>query len=89
LLAIYGTLCNLRHQSAKLGKGYMDSLMTIEDVAKFLSLSRDTVYRLAQTGRIPASKVGTQWRFKKADILEWLEANKNTSPTSTEDDLKE
>lgn len=56
----------------------MDSLLTIEEVAKFLSLSRDTVYRMAQIGKIPASKVGTQWRFRRKDIDGWLDQNSNT-----------
>jgi excisionase family DNA binding protein len=66
----------------------MDALLTIDEVAKFLSLSRDTVYRMAQTGKIPASKVGTQWRFNKEEILKWLEENKNTAGDSADEDSK-
>ena len=51
--------------------------MTLDEVAAYLRLSRDTVYRMAQTGNLPASKVGVQWRFRKADVDQWLEANKN------------
>ena len=39
--------------------------MTIQEVAKYLQVSRDSIYRLAQKGKIPASKLGTLWRFKK------------------------
>ena len=55
----------------------MDALMTIEEVASYLRLSKDTVYRMVQKGRIPASKVGTQWRFRRADVDQWLDKNKN------------
>ena len=55
----------------------MDTLMTIDEVAAYLRLSKDTVYRMAQTGRIPGSKVGTQWRFRRGDVDQWLEQNKN------------
>ena len=55
----------------------MHDLMTLDEVAAYLRLSRDTVYRMAQTGNLPASKVGVQWRFRKADVDQWLEANKN------------
>jgi excisionase family DNA binding protein len=55
----------------------MDALMTIEEVASYLRLSKDTVYRMAQAGKIPASKVGTQWRFRQEDVDAWLEKNKN------------
>jgi len=55
----------------------LDTLMTLEEVAAYLRLSRDTVYRMVQSGKIPASKVGTQWRFRKKELDGWLEANKN------------
>jgi len=51
--------------------------MTLEEVADYLRLSKDTVYRLANTGKLPASKVGNQWRFRRDDVDAWLEANKN------------
>lgn len=68
----------------------MDTLMTIDEVAAYLRLSKDTVYRMAQSGRIPGSKVGTQWRFRRGDVDRWLEQNKNVAPAvGSEDDDKE
>ncbi|MBW2149002.1 MAG: helix-turn-helix domain-containing protein [Deltaproteobacteria bacterium] len=55
----------------------MNALMTLGEVATYLRLSKDTVYRMAQTGKIPACKVGTLWRFRKDDVDAWLEKNKN------------
>lgn len=40
----------------------MDFLMTFEEVATYLPLSKDRVYCMAQTRKIPASKVGNPWR---------------------------
>ncbi len=57
----------------------MEKLMTLEEVADYLRLSKDTVYRMANTGKIPASKVGNQWRFRKEDVDQWLEKNKNVA----------
>ena len=57
-------------------------LMTIEEVAAYLRLSKDTVYRMAQSGRIPASKVGTQWRFRQDDVDDWLDENRNVRKDS-------
>jgi len=53
--------------------------MTLDEVAAYLRLSKDTVYRMAQSGKIPASKVGTQWRFRQSDVDAWLEQNKNVA----------
>jgi excisionase family DNA binding protein len=55
----------------------MNRLMTLEDVANYLSLSKDTIYRMANAGKIPASKVGSQWRFRKEDVDQWLDNNMN------------
>jgi excisionase family DNA binding protein len=42
-----------------------------------LKLSTDLIYKLAQQGKIPASKVGAAWRFKKEKIDQWMDANEN------------
>jgi len=50
-----------------------DQIMTIEQVARYLSLHELTVRRLAREGEIPAFKVGRQWRIKKALLDRWIE----------------
>jgi excisionase family DNA binding protein len=45
-----------------------NDIMTVDDVAVYLSLHRQTVYDLANEGKIPAWKVGGSWRFSKAAI---------------------
>ena len=47
--------------------------MTLQEVAEYLQLSKDMIYRLAQSGRIPASKVGSRWRFRRERIDSWME----------------
>jgi PTS system nitrogen regulatory IIA component len=49
-----------------------DDILTIEEVAKYLRVSERTVYDWAQKGEIPAGKIGTVWRFKKAEIEKWV-----------------
>lgn len=50
----------------------MESLMTAKEAAEYLRLNYMTVYKLAQRGKIPATKVGGNWRFKKELLDEWL-----------------
>ena len=38
-----------------------------------LKISRSTLYKLAQGGRVPCQKVGRHWRFRKQAIDRWLE----------------
>jgi excisionase family DNA binding protein len=51
----------------------MDQIMTIEEVARYLSLHELTVRRLAREGEIPAFKIGRQWRVKKNLLDRWIE----------------
>jgi len=58
----------------KNGKGSARQIMTLREVANYLGLHVMTVYKLTREGRVPAAKIGGQWRFKR-DVLEgWLEA---------------
>jgi len=50
----------------------MDEIMTIEEVAKYLKLKPQTIYTWAQNERIPAAKLGKEWRFKKSVIDKWF-----------------
>jgi excisionase family DNA binding protein len=47
-------------------------LLTIQEVARYLNVNRFTVYRLIRQKKIPAFKVGGQWRFKQEMIDAWL-----------------
>ena len=52
-----------------------DEVLTIDELASFLKLKRQTIYRLAQQGKLPGAKIGKEWRFRKSIIEEWLEQN--------------
>ena len=51
----------------------ISEIMTIEQVARYLSLHELTVRRLARDGEIPAFKVGRQWRVKRELLDRWIE----------------
>ena len=50
----------------------MEEIMTLEEVAKYLKMQPQTIYTWAQTGKIPAAKIGKEWRFRKDIIDEWF-----------------
>ena len=50
----------------------MPQLMTLEEVAAYLRVTKKTIYRLLERDSIPATKVGRQWRFDKDSIDDWL-----------------
>ena len=50
----------------------MDDIMTLEQVARYLKLKPQTIYNWAQNGKIPAAKLGKEWRFRKSIIDMWF-----------------
>ena len=53
-----------------------DVFLTTEEVLEYLQVNLRTVYRLIKAGKIPAVRVGRQWRFRKGDIDAWLESQR-------------
>jgi len=51
-----------------------NNLMTIEDLADYLKVTRRTIYDWLKHNKIPALKLVGQWRFKKDKIDTWLDA---------------
>ncbi len=47
-------------------------IMTTKEVAYYLNLHPLTVHRYAREGKIPAFKIGTDWRFHKKYIERWI-----------------
>jgi len=50
----------------------MGRALSVEEVAEYLGLAKDTVYRKAKTGEIPGVRIGRSWRFPQDVIDEWL-----------------
>lgn len=50
----------------------LPEVLTTEEAARLLRLSAYTVRELARKGKIPARKVGKEWRFSRRRLLEWL-----------------
>src|SRR2546423_11816002 len=48
-------------------------ILTIEDLAAYLRLKPQTIYKWAQGSRIPAAKLGKEWRFRRSIIDRWLD----------------
>ena len=64
-----------------------DEVLTIKEIAALLKIGEKTAYSMTQKGELPGFKVRGQWRFRRADILAWIEAQKRTAhmTTSTKD----
>jgi len=47
-------------------------ILTIDELSEYLRISKSSLYKLAQDGKVPGQKVGRHWRFHRAAIDEWL-----------------
>jgi excisionase family DNA binding protein len=47
-------------------------VLTIDQLADYLQITKSTLYKLVQAGRVPGKKVGRQWRFHRDAVDSWL-----------------
>lgn len=53
-----------------------DRWLTVDDVSKYLSVTKDTIYKWIDNRNMPAHKVGRKWMFQKNEIDEWVKSGK-------------
>jgi excisionase family DNA binding protein len=58
--------------------------LTTEEVLEYLQVNLRTIYRLIKANKIPAVRVGRQWRFRKRDIDSWLNRQRSEPPQTPE-----
>ena len=58
----------------------MEKLLTLPDLASYLQMSKEKLYRMAKAGKIPASKLGGSWRFKKTRVDSWVDEMEVPNP---------
>ena len=63
---------------SKLDATQSQSVLTPEELAKYLEIDASLVFEWASLGKIPATKDGTSWRFDKSRIDEWVANEKIT-----------
>ena len=50
----------------------IDKWLTLEQIADYLQVSKEKVYKLCQRRKMPASKLGGQWRFDVREVDAWV-----------------
>ncbi len=59
----------------------MTAMLTSRELQELINVDRSTIYRMAEAGKLPAVKVGRQWRFPSAEIAQWL-GRRGAAPTA-------
>ena len=68
-------------------KSSKEQLLTLDEAVKFLGTSKPTLYRLLGQDEIKGLKVGRQWRFRKTDLVAYMERDRSAFSTRTTDAL--
>jgi excisionase family DNA binding protein len=50
----------------------VDRWLSVEEIAKYLGVSKESIYRWLESKKMPAHKVGRQWKFKLTEIDSWV-----------------
>jgi excisionase family DNA binding protein len=53
--------------------GDLREVMNVEQAARYLGVSPDTLYKYLSDGKVPAFKLGNRWRLKKTTLDRWME----------------
>ena len=64
-----------------------DRWLSVDEIAEYLGVSRDTVYAWVTTKGMPGFKVGRFWKFKKEEVDSWV--RDGGAASSTDEDLEE
>ena len=51
-----------------------DNVLTIDELSAYLKIPKSSLYKLVQEGKLPGTKVGRHWRFRRETIDRWLDA---------------
>lgn len=62
------------------GEARVKQLLTIDEAAEYLRVTPATIYRWCRSGRLPALKIGKQWRVSVSDLRNWLQQQKDQEP---------
>lgn len=53
-----------------------DRWLSVEEVAKYLGISKETIYRWLEKKKIPAHRVGKLWKFQISEVDTWVKSGK-------------
>lgn len=61
-----------------------EKLLTVDEVAEDLGVSRITVLRWVRALELPAAKIGKTWRVRRTDLDDWIQSKIGRSPVLTD-----
>ena len=62
--------------SNEIDKNITENWLNLEDIAEYLSVSKDTVRTWMREGKLPVNKAGKRYKFKVSEVDEWVRKGK-------------
>lgn len=64
----------------------MERWLSVEEIAQHLGVSKESIYRWLDRGRIPAHRVGRQWKFQASEVDEWVRCGDAKDESAKQED---
>lgn len=55
----------------------LERWLSVDEIAFHLGVSKESIYRWAEKGKMPAHKLGRQWKFKASEVDRWVVSDKS------------
>lgn len=55
-----------------------DRWLSVQEIAQYLGISKETIYRWVESDKIPAHKVGKQWKFQVSEVNSWIKSGESS-----------
>ena len=65
-----------------------DEIMTMDELAEYLKISKSTLYKLAVERKLPGQKIGKRWRFHKDAVDAWVKHGLGNPPRESGDNAE-
>jgi len=62
--------------------------LSVDEIAAYLGVSKESIYRWAEKRKMPSHKLGRQWKFKVFEVDEWMKSGAAAEPNATEEVVK-
>ena len=66
-----------------------DRWLSVDEIAEYLGISRDTIYTWLNTRDLPGHRVGRLWKFKRDEVDAWVRAGKAAGPRQDKSEQEE
>ena len=68
------------------GKEMEDRWLSVDGIVEYIGVSRDTIYSWLREGKMPCHRAGHLWKFKRAEVDQWLRAGEAANGPGQQDD---